>query len=107
MQVQAEQIGRVLRDAQLDLFEHRDTAFLSRCRALAVEICHQQGTVSINDIRAQLQIPADMHPSVLGAVFRNKQFQKVGLIEATHPQAHARVIRVYSLTNQEGETNGQ
>jgi len=107
MQVQAEQIGRVLRDAQLDLFEHRDTAFLSRCRALAVEICRQQGTVSINDIRAQLQIPADMHPSVLGAVFRNKQFQKVGLIEAIHPQAHARVIRVYSLTNQEGETNGQ
>jgi hypothetical protein len=33
----------------------------------------------------------------LGAVFRTKQFRKVGLVEANHPQAHARVVRVYQL----------
>jgi hypothetical protein len=33
----------------------------------------------------------------LGAVFRTKQFVKVGLVEANHPQAHARVVRVYQL----------
>lgn len=101
MQYQAEHVGRVLRDAQLDLFQARDAEFLSRCRALAVAICHQQGTVSINDIRAGIQLPAHMHPSVLGAVFKTKQFEAVGYTEATHPQAHARVVRVYQLTNKE------
>lgn len=90
--------GRALRDAQLDLFQARDAVFLERCRALAVEICRQQGTVCINDIRAQVTLPAEMNPSVLGAVFKTKQFKAVGYTEATHPQAHARVIRVYQLT---------
>lgn len=89
--------GRALRDAQLDLFQVRDAEFLSRCRALAVEVARQQGTVSINDIRAQVRLPAEMHPSVLGAVFKTKQFEACGFTEATHPQAHARVIRIYKL----------
>lgn len=93
--------GRDLRDRQLDIFEHRDTEFLSRCRALAVEICRKQITCSINDIRNLIDIPAGMHPSVLGAVFRTKQFQACGFTEATHPQAHARVVRVYQLTTKE------
>jgi len=90
-------IGRSIRDNQLALFEIRDTEFLSRCRALAVEVCRTQGTVCINDIRARIQLPEGMHPSVLGSVFKSKQFQAIGFTEATHPQAHARVIRVYQL----------
>ncbi len=99
-------IGRVIRDTQLNLFQARDAVFLARCRLLAAEVCRKQGTVSINDIRAGIELPAQMHPSVLGAVFKTKQFKAVGFTEATHPQAHARVVRVYQLTNQ-GETNGQ
>lgn len=90
-------IGQTIREAQLDLFQRRDAQFLARCRAVAAEICREQGTVSINDIRAWVEIPAEMHPSVLGAVFRDKQFRAVGYTEATHPQAHARVVRVYQL----------
>ena len=94
--------GRVIRDAQLNLFQVRDAEFLQRCRALAVEIARRQGTVSINDIRAGIQLPAEMHPSVLGAVFKTKQFQACGFTEATHPQAHARVVRVYQLKENHG-----
>jgi hypothetical protein len=90
--------GRDIRERQLDIFEQRDHQFLERCRALAVLVCKQQGQVSINDIRAFIEVPPGVHPSVLGAVFRTKQFRKVGLTEAVHPQAHARVVRVYSLT---------
>jgi hypothetical protein len=92
--------GRAMRDAQLNLFQARDAVFLARCRALAVEICRTQGTVCINDIRAQITLPAEMHPSVLGAVFRSKQFMAVGYTEASHPQAHARVIRTYQLASE-------
>lgn len=98
--MQQAELGRAIRDAQLDLFQARDAEFLKRCRTLAVAVCQQQGTVSINDIRAQVTLPAEMNPSVLGAVFKDKRFQVVGYTEATHPQAHARVVRVYQLTNQ-------
>jgi hypothetical protein len=96
--------GRALRDAQLDMFQVRDAEFLASCRALAVAVCQEQGTVSINDIRAQIPLPAEMHPSVLGAVFKTKQFEACGYTEATHPQAHARVIRIYKLKE---NLNGQ
>ena len=89
--------GRAMRERQLDIFEQQDHQFLERCRALAVLVCKQRGEVSINDIRAIIEVPPGVHPSVLGAVFRTKQFVKVGLIEANHPQAHARVVRVYQL----------
>jgi len=98
--MEAATLGRALRDAQLTIFEHRDTEFLCRCRALAVEIARQQGTVCINDIRAQLRLPSEMHPSVLGAVFKSKKFTPVGYTEATHKAAHARVVRVYKLTEE-------
>lgn len=98
-------MGRALRDAQLALFEQRDTAFLSHCRALAVDIARTQGTVCINDIRSQVRLPAHIHPSVLGSVFKSKKFKAVGFTEATHPAAHARVIRVYALI--EEENNGR
>ena len=99
--MQTAALGRALRDAQLTLFERRDSEFLEHCRALAVEVCRQQGTVSINDIRAQLRLPAETHPSVLGAVFRSKKFKAVGFTEATHKAAHARVVRVYKLAEEE------
>ena len=91
--------GQQIRDAQLDFFEHRDSDFLEHCRSLAVQIAKRQGEVSINDIRKLIQVPSGTHPSVLGAVFRTKQFRKVGLCEASHPEAHARIVRVYELTN--------
>jgi hypothetical protein len=93
--------GRAIKERQLDMFEQRDHLFLARCRALAVMVCHQRGQVSINDIRQIIEVPPGVHPSVLGAVFRTKQFRKVGLTEASHPEAHARIVRVYQLSNKE------
>jgi hypothetical protein len=89
--------GQQIRDAQLDFFEHRDSDFLEHCRSLAVQIAKRQGEVSINDIRKLIAVPFGTHPSVLGAVFRTKQFRKIGLCEASHPEAHARIVRVYEL----------
>ena len=91
-------VGQLLRDSQLMLFEHRDTEFLERCRTLAVAVARERGTVCINDVRTQVHLPYNVHPSVLGAVFRDrKRFVPVGWTEATHREAHARAVRVYRL----------
>jgi len=96
------EVGRKLRDSQLDFFEVRDEEFIAHCRTVAVAIAQQQGSVSINDVRERVAIPHGKHPSVFGAVFKGKQFTPIGFTEATHPAAHARVVRVYSLaTNKE------
>lgn len=91
------ELGRQLRDSQLALFEMRQAEFLERCRALAVEVCKRQGSVSINDIRRLISVPPGVHPSVLGSVFKRGGFSVVGFTEANHPEAHARIVRVYAL----------
>lgn len=96
--------GRAIRDSQLALFEVRDAAFLSRCRALALVIARQEGQVSINDIRAILEPPPGVSPNVYGAVFKDRRFKAVGYTQANHPSAHARVVRVYALKE---ESNGR
>ena len=90
--------GQAIRDAQLDFFEVRDADFLDRCRTVAAAVARSHGAVSINDVRARVEVPPGMHPSVLGAVFRNHAFRRNGYTEASHPEAHARVVRVYALS---------
>ena len=75
-------LGQQIRDAQLDMFEVRDADFLEHCRSVAIQIAKRQGEVSINDVRQHLQVPFGVNPSVLGAVFRTKQFRKIGHCEA-------------------------
>lgn len=89
--------GRAIRDTQIALFEVRESDFLQQCRTLAVEIARRTGRVSINEIRAQVDCPTGVHPSVFGAVFRDRRFVAVDYTEATHPEAHARAVRVYAL----------
>lgn len=89
--------GRELRDLNLDLFELRDAEFLSECRNLAKRVAMERGQVSINDIRERVELPANLNPSVFGAVFKTRDFKPVGYTEAKHKSAHARAVRVYSL----------
>lgn len=90
--------GQAIRDQQLDFFNVRDAEFLDRCRTVAAAVARSQGAVSINDVRARVELPPGMHPSVLGAVFRSRSFRRIGFTEASHPEAHARVVRVYALS---------
>lgn len=89
--------GRAIKDRQLDIFEQREHEFLTRCRQVAQMIAMTQGEVSINDVRGLVNLPDGVHPSVFGAVFRTKQFKAIGSTEATHKEAHARLVRVYRL----------
>lgn len=89
--------GRARRDVQLALFNVKEGDFLNACRELAVQVAKRQGLVSINDIRKEIEVPPGVHPSVLGAVFKDKRFYVAGYTQAEHPGAHARIIRVYSL----------
>jgi hypothetical protein len=89
--------GRTIKETQLGLFEVQHGELLERCRAAAIVYARRHGFVSINEVREAVTLPAGIHPSVLGAVFRCSLFRAIGYTEALHPAAHARVIRVYAL----------
>lgn len=96
--------GRTIKEQQLDMFEQRDGSLLELCRAAAIVYARRHGHVSINEVREAVTLPPGTHPSLLGAVFRTRQFRAIGFTEALHPAAHARVVRVYALQE---EHNGQ
>ena len=89
--------GRTIKEQQLGLFEVQHADLLERCRAAAIVYARQHGFVSINEVREAVTLPPGTHPSLLGAVFRTRQFRAIGYTEAHHPAAHARVVRVYAL----------
>jgi hypothetical protein len=86
------------RDIVMLEHERVKAGYLYAARAIAKRICENVGEVTINDIRDQLPPPASMHPSVLGAVFRNKQFKHTGrYVTAKHVASHARRVGVYTI----------
>lgn len=93
--------GRTIKEQQLDMFEQRDGSLLELCRAAAIVYARRHGFVSINEVREAVQLPPGTHPSLLGAVFRTRQFRAIGFTEALHPAAHARVVRVYALQEEQ------
>jgi len=92
--------GRDLRDAGIARVSIGREDWIAKARNLAVSIAKRSGQVTINDVRRFIDLPDDFHPNTWGAVLRGDTFQPVGFCQATHPSAHARVIRIYKLKEQ-------
>ena len=92
--------GRDLRDAGLALVARGREDWLANARSVAIEVAEATGQVTINEVRERVELPADYHPNTWGAVFKGDAFEPIGYCQATHPSAHARVVRVYKLKEQ-------
>jgi hypothetical protein len=83
---------------KLDVMRHHEATkadYLAAARSFAINYSRIHGSVSINEVREAVPVPDDVHPSVLGAVFRGHQWLPDGYTVAKHPSAHARTIRTY------------
>ena len=89
--------GRKLRDAGIALVSIGREEWIEKARKAAIRFAQKHGSVTINDVRGQITLPEQFSHNVWGAIFRSGDFQAVGYTQATHPQAHARVIRIYKL----------
>lgn len=92
--------GRDLRDAGIARVSIGREDWIAKARSLAVWIAKQSGKVTINDVRQLIDLPDDFHHNTWGAVLRGDAFEPIGYCQATHPSAHARVVRVYKLKEQ-------
>lgn len=92
--------GRDLRNAGLTLVSQGREDWLAYARSVAIEVAEATGQVTINEVRERVELPFDYHPNTWGAVFKGNTFEAIGYCQATHPSAHARVVRVYTLKEQ-------
>ena len=89
--------GQLLRDAGIARVSCGREDWIAYARAVAVEIAEARGQVTINDVRERVELPDGFPPNAWGAVLRGDAFEPVGFCQATHPSAHARVVRIYKL----------
>lgn len=92
--------GRDLRDAGIAAVSIGREDWIAKARDMAIWIAKQSGKVTINDVRQLIDLPDDFHHNTWGAVLRGDAFEPIGFCQATHPSAHARVVRVYKLKEQ-------
>jgi hypothetical protein len=92
--------GRNLRDAGIAAVSIGREDWIAKARDMAIWIAKQSGKVTINDVRQLIDLPDDFHHNTWGAVLRGDAFEPIGYCQATHPSAHARVVRVYKLKEQ-------
>ena len=92
--------GRDLRDAGIARVSIGREEWIAKARSTAVAIAQRAGQVTNNDVRKFIELPDDYHPNTWGAVLRGDAFEPIGFCQATHPSAHARVVRVYKLKEQ-------
>ena len=92
--------GRDLRDAGVARVSIGREEWIAKARGTAIAIARRAGQVTINDVRKFIELPDNYHPNTWGAVLRGDAFEPIGFCQATHPSAHARVVRVYKLKEQ-------
>jgi len=78
-----------------DLFEDTRGEFLAHCRWVAERIFKEKGHVTIDDVRQQVITPKGVDPRVYGAVFREKEWQKVGHTQTKRKTSHGRPISIF------------
>lgn len=89
--------GAQLRDQGIALVSAGNEDWIYQARSIAIEIATNSGTVTINDVRERIELPEQLSPNLWGAVLRGSDFEAIGYTQATHPSAHARVVRIYKL----------
>lgn len=91
-------LGRALRDDGIRRVTRSDSVLrcIQTARDWAESYARRHGAVSINDVRRALDLK-DVPPNSIGAIFRDKRFTVCGYTQATHADAHARTVKVFTL----------
>lgn len=96
--------GEAIKQYQLWLFEQNRAKCLRKARAIALRLFRQKGVLTIEDVRAEMDIPGELDPRWLGAVlpiFGRKGIARIrDYVKAQPPQAHARMIGRWELVRE-------
>lgn len=83
---------------QLALFEFHRAEYLDRARQAAVELYHQRGPITVNDVREVCPPPDGMDGRVMGAIFSTRQWRCVGYGKSDRRECHGRPVGRFEYT---------
>ncbi|MGD9827109.1 MAG: hypothetical protein AB7E70_20275 [Hyphomicrobiaceae bacterium] len=76
----------------------RHHGWLTEARRVALQLAHEKGTVTADDVRAAgVETPDGASPNVWGSVFLRDVFEHVGYTHSARPEAHRNLLRVWRL----------
>ncbi len=80
-----------------NLFEATRRMVLDDARLVATKFCVANGQVTIDDVRKEVQLPKGMDGRVFGAVFKGKEWKKVGYTQTQIRSSHGRPISIFTF----------
>lgn len=88
-------------EAEKDQHEANHAADLRRARFIAEALAQVRGEITIEDVREYMERHGGLPPAYrrawLGAVFRGKEWERVGSRYAHHEGSHGRRVSVWRL----------
>ncbi len=93
--------GRRRADRELDLHEAENREFMLLARRRLIELLRTTSQATIDDLRELITIPASVRGVMLGAIpkalLKAGAIRRVGFVESTRPESHARPISAWSI----------
>lgn len=81
-------------------------AILRKARRAFATLGLANGCVTIDDVRAAVELPPGTNPTCFGPVAtpfaRMKFVERVGFVESARPEAHCRPVGVWEVTSRDG-----
>jgi len=81
----------------LEQFETYRLPYIERAREAARELLRQKDYITIDDVREVCPPPEDIDPRVMGAVFKQSEFESVGWTTSKRKVNHSRPIQRFRL----------
>lgn len=91
------EIGRQKHQAAMQRFETQHAVWLHYARNKMIEVIEVRGACSSDDCWELCPPPADAHPSLMGALFRDDRFLRISAKKSQRESANGRWISVYEL----------
>lgn len=86
------------KEEAFELFEEHRPDWLAKARATARQLFLSTGEpVTADDIHQHCPIPKGFDPRVMGAVFKNGEWEPVGFVLSKRAVCHHRPIRAFRL----------
>lgn len=93
--------ARHARDQAISLVTSANPGWVDLARATAREIALRNGSVTIDDVRAECPPPLEQDPRIMGAVFSQKSvWERIGYVSSRRRACHARPIPIWKLKNE-------
>jgi hypothetical protein len=92
--------GRRLRDLGIESVSSHNTEWIDRARAIARQLIVYRLQVTADELRFVMGDDEPDHPNAWGAVFKTKEFKRIGFKQSATKTRHAAIVGIWTLNDE-------